>query len=273
MGSKSIQGELWGRNAKDWASIQEQTGITGFTRVLQKLSLTTSDHLLDIGCGSGVFSNMAQQTGAAITGIDASEPLLKEARLRNPHVAFLSAEMEELPFADRSFTVVSGFNSFQYAASIQNAIAEAKRVLVPNGKLAVMVWGNREDCEAAVYLKAVGSLLPPPPPGAPGPFALSENQQLEKLLEAAGCKIDSIEDIAAIWEYNNIDTTMKGLLSAGPAAKAISHAGFEKVYEATAEAIQPFLQPDGTVIMRNKFRLVIAGNQSTTQVHHFNKTK
>lgn len=52
-----------------------------------------------------------------------------------------------------------------------------------------MIWGNKEDCENFTYLKAIGSLLPPPPPGTGGPFALSENQLLEKILKAVGFKI------------------------------------------------------------------------------------
>ena len=69
----------------------------------------------------------------------------------------------------RSLAVATGFNSFQYAASVTNALAEAHRVLKPGGRLVVMIWGNKEDCEALSYLKAVGSMLPPPPPGPDSP--------------------------------------------------------------------------------------------------------
>lgn len=258
MGSKAIQGELWGKKAADWASIQEQTGNAGYQYVLDQLHPSAADTLLDIGCGSGIFASLAQQTGAAVTAIDASEPLLEEARHRNPSVNFISAEMEELPFTDKSFTIVSGFNSFQYAANIQQAFAEAKRVLQDQGRLAVMIWGNREDCEAAVYLKALGALMPAPPAGAPGPFALSEDQRLENLLINTGFSILAREDVTSVWEYRDMSLALRGLLSAGPAAKAIANAGYESASEAVIKAIQPYVKNDGRIILRNKFRVVLA---------------
>lgn len=258
MGSKAIQGRLWGQRPQDWATIQEKTGKDGYFYVLDFLKLAANDKLLDVGCGSGLFSSMAHEIGAGVTGIDATEELITEAKLRAPDVIFITGEMEELPFADNSFDVVCGFNSFQYAASTKNALTEAKRVLKTGGKLVVMVWGNKEDCEAATYLRAIGSLLPPPPPGAPGPFALSENQLLENVLQEVSFKVIDKTDVPSVWNYPDMETALKGLLSAGPAAKAIEHSGFEKVYQTILTAAQPYVQSNGCVIYKNKYRVVIA---------------
>jgi SAM-dependent methyltransferase len=166
--------------------------------------------------------------------------------------------MESLPFDDEKFDVVTGFNSFQYAASVPNALKEAHRVLKPGGRFVTMIWGNKEDCQAATYLAAIGRLLPPPPPGAPGPFALSEGKKLEELLTAAGFHITNSIDQPTTWDYPNLDIAMKGLLSAGPATRAIDHSGYEKVYATITEAVQPYLQSDGHVVYDNKFRIVMA---------------
>lgn len=258
MGSKAIQGHLWGQHPKDWATIQEPTGKVGYTYVLNYLKPESGDQLLDVGCGTGIFSNLAAAKGATVTGIDASEPLLAEAALRNPSITFLAGEMEELPFADSGFDVVCGFNSFQYAASTKNALTEASRVLKKAGKLAVMIWGNKEDCEAASYLKAVGSLLPAPPPGAPGPFALSENQLLENILQEAGFTIIDNNDLDSVWDYPDVDTALRGLLSVGPAAKAIEMNGIDKVRDTVLKAVEPYVKDNGHVVYKNKFRVVIA---------------
>ena len=258
MGSQKIQGELWGKRSADWASIQESTGNSGYEYAINYLNIKPGTTLLDIGCGSGLFCHLAFARGAKVTGIDACSPLIEEANKRNGSVRLLTGEMEELPFEDNSFDIVCGFNSFQYAASVKNALTDAKRVLKIHGKLVAMIWGNKEDCEAATYLKAVGSLLPPPPPGAPGPFALSENRLLENTLEEIGFKIVNTKDVQSIWDYQDPDIALRGLLSPGPAARAIESNGFDKVYQAISEAITPYINENGRVIYKNKFRLIIA---------------
>lgn len=57
--------------------------------------------------------------------------------------------------------------------------------------------------------------------GAPGPFALTENHLLETILEETGLKVLDSADVDSIWDYPDMETAMKGLLSAGPAARAI----------------------------------------------------
>ncbi len=166
--------------------------------------------------------------------------------------------MEELPFEDAAFDVVCGFNSFQYVANTKNALSEAKRVLKTGGKLVAMIWGNKEDCEAATYLKAVGSLLPTPPPGTPGPFALTENSALENILMEIGFKDIESTDLTTVWDYENANIAFRGLLSAGPAVKAIEHSGIEKVSATISAAIEPYIQTNGHVIYKNKFRIVVA---------------
>ncbi len=258
MGSQAIQSKLWGQRVKDWSTIQEPTAIKCYEHALDFLQPKPSDKILDVGCGSGLFVNMAAKTGAEVTGFDATEQLIEEAKARNPSVEFLTGDMEELPFNDNMFDVVCGFNSFQYSANVKNALLEAKRVLKDKGKLIAMIWGDKEDCEAVTYLKALGSLLPPPPPGAPGPFALTENHLLETILEEIGLKILDSTDVDCIWDYPDIETAIKGLLSSGPAVRAIENAGYEKAYRNALEDAQNYIKTNGQIVYNNKFRIVIS---------------
>ncbi len=258
MGSQSIQAKLWGNRPNDWAAIQEKTALNCYAYVLKLLNPDAAIQLLDIGCGAGLFCDLAYATGAQVTGMDASDKLIELAKEKNASIHFSVGEMEELPFDDNTFDIVCGFNSFQYAANVKNALTEARRVLKDQGKLVTMIWGNKEDCEAASFLKAVGSLLPPPPPGAPGPFALSENELLETMLAEAGLNIIHQVDLPSLWDYPDHETALKGLMSSGPVTRAIDNSGIEKVTETISAAIQPFIQPNGHVLYKNKFRIVVS---------------
>lgn len=173
MGTANLQSQLWGARARDWAEVQEGMGAPLYEAVLHKTTVGPDATLLDVGCGAGMFCQMAAKLGARVSGLDATEPLLAIARERVPDGDFRAGDMEELPYSNHTFDVVTGFNSFQFAANPVKALQEARRVARIGAPVAIAVWGKREDTEGFALLAALGSLLPPPPPGAPGPFALS----------------------------------------------------------------------------------------------------
>ncbi len=257
-GSAEIQGELWGSKAQDWAKIQEGVCRPLFEAVLSTSGIGPGTALLDVGCGAGMFCALAARRGACVTGFDAADHLLAIARKRVPQSVFRRGEMEALPYADSSFDVVTGVNSFQYAANPVNALREAHRVARSEAPVVIAVWGRKEDCQAAAYLAALRAVMPPPPPGAPGPFALSEDGALEALASEAGLRPAAREDVSCPWIYPDAATALRGMLSAGPAIRAIHHSGEERVREVTLEAIAPFRTPSGAYRIENKFRYLIA---------------
>jgi ubiquinone/menaquinone biosynthesis C-methylase UbiE len=59
-----------------------------------------------------------------------------------PDGVFCLGELESLPFANGAFDLVTGFNSFQYAANPGAALAEAKWVVKPGAHVVVVTWGD-----------------------------------------------------------------------------------------------------------------------------------
>lgn len=131
--------------------------------------------------------------GARVSGLDASEAMSAIGREPVPQSDFRVGEMEELPWSDHQFDVVTGFNAFQFAASPVNALREARRVARQGAVVVVAVWGKPEDTQVAAYFAALSSLLPPP--GTPGPFALSQEGALEALATEAGLQPDIVESV------------------------------------------------------------------------------
>ena len=121
MSTKTIQGKLWSIAPQFWAKHFEPWFLPMYKKVLDELKLTEDHLVLDAGCGSGLFTSMAINTGAQVIGVDAAPGLLEVARQRNPRNNFMEEDLEALPFASNSFSVVAGFNSFQYAGNFENA--------------------------------------------------------------------------------------------------------------------------------------------------------
>jgi hypothetical protein len=152
---------------------------------------------------------------------------------------------------------VTGFNSFQYAAHPAIALSEAKRVVVAGGRVLLLNWAPADQCEAAAYLVALGSLMPPPPPGAPGPFALSDADALRALFDEAELDVVAVEDVTCVWRYPDQQTAIAGLECSGPVVAVTEHAGAEAVREATVAFLEPFGTGDGGYSIANDFRYVI----------------
>jgi len=84
-GSAERWGPLWGARAADWAATEEQQQPT-YEAALARIGVQPGQRVLDIGCGTGVFLQLAAQRGAQVWGLDASEALLQIARGRGPRL-------------------------------------------------------------------------------------------------------------------------------------------------------------------------------------------
>lgn len=253
-----VNGQLWGARSSDWAEIQEPCCRPVYNEVLKRTAVGSNTRYLDVGCGSGIAAEMAAKLGAAVSGLDASEQLLMIARERVPTADFQTRDLEDIPFEDDSFDVVTGFNSFQYAGNPALALGEARRVTKPGGSVVIVTWGSPEGMEAASLVAALKPFLPPPPPGAPGPFALSDESTLRDFASDAGLAPTTVFDVDDPWTYPDLDTAVRGMCSSGVAIKAMEHSGEETVTAAYAAAFAPFLQSDGSVRVGASFRCLVS---------------
>lgn len=162
MTTETLHARLWGQRARDWADVQEAMVRPVYGAVLAALAPKPGQRLLDVGCGAGLFAQLAAGSGAVVCGIDASKAMLDIAADRVPAGDFRKGDLETLPYRDSSFDVVTGFNAFQFAANPSRALAEAARVVRPGGAVVVVTWGKPALMPAASVITALRPLLPPP---------------------------------------------------------------------------------------------------------------
>jgi SAM-dependent methyltransferase len=130
-GSATRWGALFGGHARDWAETWEGPrgwGTPVYEHVLVRAKIGSGTLVLDCGCGAGRFARMAADRGASVAGIDAAEGLNEIAAERTPEGEFRVGDLEELPWQEDSFEVVTGFSSFQFADDKVRALSEAGRV-------------------------------------------------------------------------------------------------------------------------------------------------
>ncbi len=256
--TSTVHGRLWGERARDWADFQEATVLPVFEAVLERTRVGSKTRYLDVGCGSGMAAELAAARGADVSGIDAAEAMLSIARSRVPVGDFRQGDLEDLPYTDESFDVVTGFNSLQYAGNPVAALREAGRVAKRGGLVAIMTFGDPEGMGAAALVMALQPLLPPPPPGAPGPFALSDETALRRFATDAGLEPVDMFDVDSPWIYADEAAALRGLSSTGNAIRAIERAGEDSVTQAYVKAIAAFRQPDGSIHASGWFRCLLA---------------
>lgn len=257
MGSAERQGALWGAAAEDWAELQEPSGAPLYEATFDAIGVGDRTRLLDVGCGSGYALQLATKRGATVSGLDAAAELLRVARSHLPEADLRHGDLETLPYDDDAFDAVTAFNAVQYATEPIRGLREIRRVASAGAPVAVASWGDPESCEAKAVIAAMGALLPPPPPGASGPFALAAPGALEALVESAGISTERALEVPTSFTYADMETAVRANLSSGPGRAAIDHAGLDRTRVALTAALEPFVQRDGTIRLDNVFRVVI----------------
>lgn len=257
MGSAQAQGQLWGRNPQAWAEGSERAMRDVYEATLDALEPLAGLSHFDAGCGAGLALQLSHARGAKVTGLDASPGLLAFARTRLANADLRVGEIEELPFADQSFDVVTAFNSIQYAVNPPHAVAELARVCRPGGRVAIGVWGDPARCETEALFARLRSLAPPPP-GTPAPLAMSDAGVVEALLTDAGLTVNGGAEVPLILEFDDISQAWIRHSAAGPLQKMIELAGEDTVRDVLTEVLETDRKPDGALRQDNVMRYVIA---------------
>ncbi|MFG2084920.1 MULTISPECIES: methyltransferase domain-containing protein [unclassified Spirillospora] len=107
-------------------------------RSYELLGIAPDAAVVDVGCGSGRAAVEMAERGARAVGIDPDERMIAVAAERWPTADFRVADAYDLPFADGELHGYRADKVYHVLDDPSRAIGEARRVLAPGGRIALI---------------------------------------------------------------------------------------------------------------------------------------
>ncbi len=106
--------------------------------LVSRLDVGPRDTVLDVATGTGaVASELLEQSGCTVVGLDQSPEMLAEARRRLPaSVTLVEGRAEQLPFPDAAFDALTFTYLLRYVTDPAATLRELARVVRPGGTIA-----------------------------------------------------------------------------------------------------------------------------------------
>ncbi len=133
--------DQWPDQYDQWFRTPMGSLIKGYETALLLDMLTPKPRarVLDAGCGTGVFTRDFLLSGAQVTGLELSLPMLLRARRKLEDYPFIGVQgdIRRLPFKDDSFDHAISITAIEFMEDAAGAVAELFRVTRPGGVVLV----------------------------------------------------------------------------------------------------------------------------------------
>ncbi|KPP86897.1 MAG: Methylase involved in ubiquinone/menaquinone biosynthesis [Rhodobacteraceae bacterium HLUCCO07] len=206
--------------------------------VFPKLPVKAGDRVLDVGCGWGdTAMKLARIVGpeGEVVGIDCCDAFLEDAKAdlaetEMDNVTFLRGDAEvALPEGEFDF-VFSRFGTMFFANPVAG-LRNMRQALRPSGRMVHIVWRDPADNPWLSMAKdIVLQYLPAPGEDArtcgPGPFSMSNDATVRKMMEIAGYTDIAFERVdAPVRVGDDVEDAIAFQLAIGPAGEVFREAG------------------------------------------------
>jgi SAM-dependent methyltransferase len=162
--------------------------------LVRSAGVSSGEHVLDVGCGTGITAITACRAGAKVIGIDLTTELLalakEEAALAgvSEGIEWKYGDAEDLPFPDNSFDIVFSSLGHMFTPRPEVAAKEIIRVTKDRGRIAFTTWPPEHT--VGRFFAAIGKHVPPPTESPPSPMQWGIP---EKVRERLGSNVKDLQ--------------------------------------------------------------------------------
>jgi SAM-dependent methyltransferase len=190
---------IWAGRADAYAGSFAKLCAYPVPELLDAAEVGPGVRVLDVGTGPGTVAVAASARGAMVTAVDAEPSMVELARGAAAAVEFHVAALPELPFGDGEFDAVVGNFVLNHVGRPSAALAELRRVVRPNGWVALTIWPTPPAAGQALLSRAIqaaGAVRPSHLPALEpeDDFPRDENG-LTDLLQSAGLRDAACETL------------------------------------------------------------------------------
>ena len=196
------------------------------SKFLDWLSAPLGARWLDVGCGTGVFTELIfdRCAPAAISGVDPAATQIEHSK-RQPFAQFAHfrvAPAELLPFPSAAFDVVSSALVFNFIADKPKALFEMRRVACAGGIIAAYIWDFSAELSPSWPLRVAMRKFGIDVPDVPG-TRVSGLDAIRLLFEQAGLQNVTTTTIDVSLSYRDFsDFWLAQMPSYSPTTKIIA---------------------------------------------------
>jgi SAM-dependent methyltransferase len=135
----------------EWISAQREKRERMWGRRLKSIeSMANKGNILDIGCGEGLFLELAKQNGWRVHGTDVSAYATEFVSERLGQNVFCG-EIWDAGFNAQDFDVITLWHVLEHTTSPMRTLQEVRKVLKPSGLLVIAVPNLNDRLMQAAY--------------------------------------------------------------------------------------------------------------------------
>ena len=193
---------------------------------------------LDVGCGSGIFTDLINRRCApsALSGVDPSAPQLAFARRRPgaEGVDFRQGDAMALPFPDDRFDAAVMALVIVFVPEPARGVSEMARVVRPGGTVSAYMWDVLGGGLPIVLMQQVMETMGLNPPRPPNPEA-SGLDAMQALWSGAGLVDVQARVIEVQHRYDNFEAFWEMMGQMPAASDVIARLGDAEIAAMKAE--------------------------------------